>query len=88
MLRAFWYRLAAEKGDALAQFKLGLMYESGEGVPQDFAEAVRWYRLDAEQGSAAAQAHGASQRGRSARSCGHAASFSFYPCTSGHGLPM
>ena len=32
-----------------------LAYATGEGVPQDFAEAVRWYRLAAEQGYASAQ---------------------------------
>ena len=31
------------------------MYEHGEGVPQDYAEAVRWYRLAADQGYASAQ---------------------------------
>ncbi len=31
------------------------MYNSGRGVPQDDAEAVRWYRLAAEQGLALAQ---------------------------------
>ncbi len=31
------------------------MYNSGRGVPQDDAEAVRWYRLAAEQGYANAQ---------------------------------
>ena len=50
-----WYRLAAEQGNALAQFNLGVMYFAGRGVPQDHAEAVRWYRLGAEQGIAAAQ---------------------------------
>ena len=30
-------------------------YDTGEGVPQDYAEAVKWYRLAAEQGYAAAQ---------------------------------
>ena len=50
-----WYRLAAEQGDATAQYNLGLMYDEGEGVPQDDAEAVRWYRLAAEQGDASAQ---------------------------------
>ena len=29
---------------------LGLMYASGQGVEQDFAEALRCYRLAAEQG--------------------------------------
>ena len=45
----------AEQGDANAQFNLGFMYDNGEGVPQDYAEAVRWYRLAAEQGNAFAQ---------------------------------
>ncbi len=52
---ATWFRLAAEQGVADAQFILGVMYENGQGVPQDHAEAVRWYRLAAEQGHANAQ---------------------------------
>ena len=31
------------------------MYDTGLGVPQDAAEAVRWFRLAAEQGHARAQ---------------------------------
>ena len=31
------------------------MYDNGQGVPQDYAEAVKWYRLAAEQGDVAAQ---------------------------------
>ncbi|MFN7571262.1 MAG: tetratricopeptide repeat protein [Betaproteobacteria bacterium] len=46
---------AAQKGDAPAQFKLGEMYDLGQGVPQDYAQAVKWYRAAAEQGLAAAQ---------------------------------
>ena len=45
----------ADQGYAGAQNNLGLMYDNGEGVPQDDAEAVRWYRLAADQGTAAAQ---------------------------------
>jgi len=50
-----WSRLAAERGDAVAQSNLGLMYAKGQGVPQDYTEAVKWYRLAAEQGDAVAQ---------------------------------
>ena len=50
-----WRPLAAEQGDASAQFMIGGMYYGGEGVPQDYAEAVKWYRLAAEQGDASAQ---------------------------------
>jgi S1-C subfamily serine protease len=45
----------AGAGDADSEFQLGLRYERGEGVPQDFAEAVKWYRKAAEQNLAAAQ---------------------------------
>ena len=51
---------AAEKGDARAQFNLGIMYYLGQGVPQDYAAAVKWYRLAADQGAPAAQNHLAS----------------------------
>jgi hypothetical protein len=44
-----WYRLAAEQGDATAQYNLGLMYYEGQGVPQDNKEAVKWWRLSAGQ---------------------------------------
>ena len=46
---------AAEQGDATAQFNLGVMYDKGEGVTRDYAEAVRWYRRAAAQGHARAQ---------------------------------
>jgi tetratricopeptide (TPR) repeat protein len=39
------------------QLMLGVWYDSGLGVPQDYAEAAVWYRKAAEQGIAAAQ-HG------------------------------
>ena len=51
-----------------AQFYLGLMYASGEGVPKDDAEAARWFRLAAEQGYARRavqpRAHVRQRRGR------------------------
>ena len=45
----------AEQGDANAQFNLALMYNKGDGVLRDNAEAVKWYRKAADQGYAAAQ---------------------------------
>ena len=39
----------------MAQVNLGAMYDQGEGVPEDDAEAVKWYRLAAGQGYAEAQ---------------------------------
>ena len=38
-----------------AQYNLGIMYAKGQGVPQDYAEAVKWYRLAADQGIPTAQ---------------------------------
>ena len=49
------FRLAAEQGNAAAQYNLGQMYRKGQGVPQDYAEAVKWYRRAADQGDAYAQ---------------------------------
>ena len=45
----------AEQGNASAQYNLGLMYDKGQGVPQDDKTAVKWYRLAAKQGDADAQ---------------------------------
>ncbi len=52
-----WYRLAADKGYATAQFFLGIMYDDGYGVPEDDTEAVKWWRLAADQGVAVAQSN-------------------------------
>ena len=46
---------AAEQGYAKAQFNLGLIYYNGQGVSQDYTQAVQWYRKAAEQGVAQAQ---------------------------------
>ena len=52
---AFWYRKAAEQGDADAQDSLGDLYNSGQGVRRDYAQAALWYRKAAEQGDVDAQ---------------------------------
>ena len=45
----------ADLGNVKAQYNLGLMYDMGKGVLQDYKEAVRWYQLAAEQGYSSAQ---------------------------------
>ncbi|MBQ9771958.1 MAG: sel1 repeat family protein, partial [Lentisphaeria bacterium] len=50
-----WYRKAAEQGNALAQYNLGVCYENGEGVQKDLVQAVFWFRKAADQGYAQAQ---------------------------------
>jgi TPR repeat protein len=67
---AFWHRkffarapkpdlkagnLAAGRGDAEAQFGLGLRYGSGTGEAQDLAQAAHWYRQAADQNHCLAQ---------------------------------
>jgi len=49
------FQQMVEQGDASAQFNLGVKYDNGQGVPQDYQEAVKWYRRAAEQGDASAQ---------------------------------
>jgi uncharacterized protein len=48
-------RPLAEQGDARAQAGLGMMYETGFGVTQDYLAAAIWYRKAADQGNARAQ---------------------------------
>jgi TPR repeat protein len=48
-------RTKADRGDASAQNNLGVMYEKGQGVSQNYTEAMRWYRKAADQGFAEGQ---------------------------------
>lgn len=54
----------AKQGDQHAQFQLGIAYESGMGVEQNYAEAVRWYRRAADSGHSGAQNNLGSMYGR------------------------
>lgn len=49
-----WLPLA-EGGDRMAQFNMGLLYESGLGVPLNHAQAAAWYERAALQGVTRAQ---------------------------------
>ena len=44
---ARWYRLAAEQGEPLAQYDLGVMYADGIGVRPDDPSAYLWLSLAA-----------------------------------------
>ena len=46
---------AAELGDASAQFKMALRYDSGQGVLQNYTKAVTWLHKSAEQDFVKAQ---------------------------------
>ena len=41
---------AAEGGAPAAQYYLGLRYETGDGLPQDYKRAAQWYEASATQG--------------------------------------
>ena len=49
------WRPLAESGDVEAQFGLGVMYNDGLGVEQDYVEANYWFLRAAEQGHAPSQ---------------------------------
>jgi hypothetical protein len=49
------YRPLAERGDAEAQYRIGRMYEFGNGYPMDKAQGIAWVRKAAAQGHADAE---------------------------------
>ncbi|HEY2011394.1 MAG TPA: hypothetical protein VGH23_20565 [Rhizomicrobium sp.] len=42
---------AAEKGQAVAQYRLGTLYERGQGTTADPVKAAHWYEMSANQGN-------------------------------------
>lgn len=48
-------RRAAEAGLVEAQFNLGLMYSTGQGLPQDYVLAHKWFNLAAMSGNVEAR---------------------------------
>ena len=49
------FTIAAKEGLSLAQYNLGILYFTGQGVEQDFDEAFEWTKRAAEQGHLNAQ---------------------------------
>jgi len=45
----------AKEGDPKAQYRVGVMHASGQGVPHNEPEAVKWFLLSAAQGNADAE---------------------------------
>lgn len=50
-----WLCEAAANGDQVSQYRLGIRFEAGRGVPQSFTEAFRWLSYSAHQGYGRAQ---------------------------------
>lgn len=46
---------AADQGYANAQYNLGVMYRDGQGVSQDYSQALKYFTLAANQGNEAAK---------------------------------
>jgi TPR repeat protein len=46
---AKWYLKAAEQGDPIAQSIIGAMLGHGEGVQQNYAEAIKWHQKSVKQ---------------------------------------
>jgi TPR repeat protein len=49
------YQAAAERGDVVSQYTLGMMYLKGQGVAKDLAAARKWFRNAVDMGFAPAQ---------------------------------
>lgn len=43
-------KAAAEQGNSIAQFGLGLMYHKGEGMPTDKKQAFYWFKKSRRKG--------------------------------------
>ena len=49
------FQKAAAKGNAYAEFYIGVEYELGQGVSQNYPEALNWYQKSSAHGFADAQ---------------------------------
>ena len=52
---AFWYGKAARQGNAEGEYWLGVLYDNGYGVEQDYSKAYEWISQAATAGHATAQ---------------------------------
>ena len=52
---AYWYLQAAINNHAMAQYKIGVCFETGNGVKKDTRQAINWFRKSANNGNAEAQ---------------------------------
>lgn len=56
-IRLKWWSQAAAQGYAPSQLELGNLYYRGDGVDQDFTEAMKWYSKAAKQNNPLAQSN-------------------------------
>ncbi len=62
-----WLRPWAEKGEVEAQYRLGTLYENGQGIAKNLEEAKKWYRNAAAQGHVRARRRLEALEGKSTR---------------------
>jgi localization factor PodJL len=51
-----WFTRAAERGYVDSAFDLAVLYERGQGVPQDLRQSLKWYAIAGLAGDVAARA--------------------------------
>ena len=51
----YWYKKAANQGDAISQYSLGYAYLEGQGVRQDYSKAIYWFKKSSDQNVPQAQ---------------------------------
>ncbi|MCP4253868.1 MAG: sel1 repeat family protein, partial [Candidatus Scalindua sp.] len=49
------FQILALKGEADAEYQLGVFFQLGRGVPKDHAKAIEWYKKASKQGHMRAQ---------------------------------
>ncbi len=76
----------ADHGNAVAQYRVGMMYFRAEGMSKDYGEALRWFRKAADQGNADAQFNiGVMYRNGQGVSQNYAESFKWYQSAADQG---
>ncbi|KAF9082398.1 hypothetical protein BGX29_003910 [Mortierella sp. GBA35] len=45
-----WFRKAADQGLEDAQYRIGILYKNGQGVSQDYTQAMNWLKKATDQG--------------------------------------
>jgi TPR repeat protein len=53
----YWQKRAVDLGDAVAMNNIGVLYAGGQGVSQDYQEAMKWYRKAVDLGDTVAMSN-------------------------------
>ena len=80
-----WLRPWAEQGYVEAQYRLGLLYENGQGVAANLENAKKWYRTAAAQGHGRARHRLEALEGKPAQNSGETVALKWYLDLAGQG---